>query len=128
MGKWNGFGGKVQVNETVEKAAKRELWEEAGIEVESMEKVGLIEFEFPNNPEIWQVHVFKANKFRGEPTESEEMRPKWFNVDEIPFTEMWPDDAYWMPLFLNEKKFRGKFLFGEGDVMLDKELREVEEI
>ena len=31
MGKWNGFGGKVEPDETVEAAARRELEEEAGL-------------------------------------------------------------------------------------------------
>ena len=30
VGRWNGFGGKVQREETIEDAAKRELREEAG--------------------------------------------------------------------------------------------------
>ena len=57
-GRWNGFGGKVQSEETIEIAAKRELREEAGIEAEFLEKVGIIDFEFKGNPEILQVHIF----------------------------------------------------------------------
>ena len=33
MGKWNGFGGKVDQGESIEGAAKREVFEEAGISV-----------------------------------------------------------------------------------------------
>lgn len=127
-GRWNGFGGKVSEGETIEDAAKREIREEAGISVESLNKVGIIDFEFKGNPEIFQVHFFKAINFSGEPTEGEEMRPQWWPIDEIPFNEMWPDDIHWMPLFLGGKKFRGRFLFGESDVILEKELMEVEEI
>jgi len=54
--------------------------------------------------------------------------PKWFHVDEIPFTQMWPDDLYWMPFFLKGRKFKGKFLFGENDVILEKELEEVQNL
>jgi len=108
-GRWNGFGGKVRGKETIESAAKRELREEAGIETESLEKVGIIDFEFKGNPEILQVHIFKAEKFSGELVESEEMKPQWWHIDEIPFKEMWPDDIHWMPLFLSGKKFKGKF-------------------
>ncbi|MDD2731814.1 MAG: 8-oxo-dGTP diphosphatase [Candidatus Pacebacteria bacterium] len=127
-GRWNGFGGKVSPDETVEDAAKRELREEAGIETDCMNKVGVIEFEFKDNLEILEVHIFKSEKFSGEPKESEEMKPQWFHVDEIPFKEMWPDDIYWMPLFLDNKMFKGKFLFGESDVILEKELSEVKEV
>ena len=126
-GKWNGFGGKVEM-EGVEDAAKRELMEEGGLEAKDLEKVGILDFEFQGNPEIIQVHIFKIGDYSGEPEESEEMRPKWFHIDEIPFMEMWPDDMYWMPMFLKGKKFKGKFLFGEGNAILEKELEEVTEI
>ncbi|MBI2642597.1 MAG: 8-oxo-dGTP diphosphatase [Candidatus Wildermuthbacteria bacterium] len=127
-GRWNGFGGKVSAPETIEDAARRELREEVGIEVRDLHKVGIVDFEFKGNPEILQVHIFRSTDFLGEPTESEEMKPEWFHVDEIPFAEMWPDDIYWMPLFLAGKKFKGKFLFGESDSILEQELVEVEEI
>jgi 8-oxo-dGTP diphosphatase/2-hydroxy-dATP diphosphatase len=127
-GRWNGFGGKVIEGEDIEDSVKRETKEEASIEIKNLKKVGLIDFEFKGNPEIIEVHIFKSNKFSGEPTESEEMKPKWFFIDEIPFMEMWPDDIHWMPLFLSGKKFKGKFLFGESDVILEKELEEVENI
>ena len=32
QGKWNGFGGKVMPHEEIEDAARREVFEEAGIE------------------------------------------------------------------------------------------------
>ncbi|KKR21602.1 MAG: Nudix (Nucleoside diphosphate linked moiety X)-type motif 1 [Candidatus Moranbacteria bacterium GW2011_GWA2_39_41] len=110
-GRWNGFGGKLQDGETIEEAVKREIHEEAGITVEKIEKVGNIEFEFQGNQEILDVHIFRAEEFSGEPIETEEMKPQWFKIDEIPFENMWPDDSYWMPLFLDNKKFSGKFLF-----------------
>jgi hypothetical protein len=75
-----------------------------------------------------EVHIFKADKFSGEIRESEEMKPQWFDVKEIPFSKMWPDDIYWMPMFLEGKKFTGKFLFGENDVILEKELKEINKL
>ena len=121
-GRWNGFGGKVESGETIEDAAKRELLEEAGIIVENLEQFGTLEFSWEGKPEILEVHIFKALDFKGEPAESEEMKPQWFDVSEIPFDKMWPDDKYWFPLFLADKKFNGKFLFGENDVVLEHNL------
>lgn len=122
-GRWNGFGGKLELNESVEDGARRELIEEAGIEVNRFEKLGVIDFEFQNNPEILEVHIFKIQEFSGEPREGEEMAPKWFFVDEIPFREMWSDDPYWFPIFLKNEKFRGYFLFGKGDKVLEHRLK-----
>lgn len=77
-----------------------------GIEIKNLDKMGIIEFKFQGKPEILEVHIFKSNSFLGKPTESEEMRPQWFKTDEIPFNDMWPDDKYWLPLFLDGKKFK----------------------
>ena len=128
QGRWNGFGGKVQKGESIETATKRELQEEAGVVIDKIEKMGIINFEFKDNPEILEVHIFKGSDMRGELVESEEMNPEWFPIDEIPFQEMWPDDKHWLPLLLNGKKFKGKFLFGEADKILKMNLFEVEEI
>lgn len=125
-GKWNGFGGKVQEGESVEQAAHRELQEEVGIIASSLEHVGILTFEYPANPEPMEVHLFRVTDFAGEPIETEEMKPQWFPVDEIPFNEMWPDDIHWIPLFLAGKKFKGAFLFGESDVILRQSLEEVD--
>lgn len=127
-GRWNGFGGKLNPSETIEEAARREIKEEAGVEVENMEKIGIINFEFNGNPEILETHIFKSTSFIGEPVEGEEMKPQWFDIKEIPFDSMWSDDKYWLPLLLANKKFKGKFLFGENDIVLEKELIEIEEI
>ena len=127
-GRWNGFGGKVLPGETIEESLKRETLEEAGIKLDKIQKMGFLEFEFKESSEIIEVHVYKAENFKGEPIESEEMKPQWFYIDEIPFDKMWPDDVFWMPLFLKNKKFKGRFLFGESDVILEKELEEVKEI
>ncbi len=128
-GRWNGFGGKVLLGEKIEEAVCRELFEEAGIKAKKIEKMGILEFQFlANKSEILEVHIFKTGDFSGKPTESEEMRPKWFDESEIPFSKMWPDDCFWIPIFLAGKKFKGKFLFGESDVILEQELSEVGEI
>lgn len=125
-GRWNGFGGKLKEGETVEEAAKRELTEEAFISAEELEKRGLVEFEFVGNPEILQVHIFNVKKFSGLPKESEEMRPQWFDINEIPYDSMWPDDKHWLPLFLHNKKFKGKVLFDKNDSIISHEFLEIE--
>lgn len=93
VGRWNGYGGKVKGDETIEQAMERELLEEGKIAVKGFEKRGILHFRFPHNQDFdCNVHIFKATEFHGEPKETEEMRPGWFHVDEIPFKEMWPDD------------------------------------
>lgn len=127
-GRWNGFGGKLMEGESIEEAARREVEEEAGVLVRNLEKRGIIEFEFDGNPEILEVHIFRSFSFDGDPQESDEMRPAWFAHEDIPFDEMWPDDRHWVPMFLEGRKFKGKFLFGKGDVLLDTFIEEVGDI
>jgi len=118
-GRWNGFGGKVEEGETIEQAMQREMQEECGILLKDFDKRGVLEFEFQGQPEILQVHVFSAKDFEGDPIETEEMRPQWFSVKEIPFAKMWPDDKHWFPLFLEGKNFKGRFLFQDHDTILE---------
>ncbi len=124
-GKWNGFGGKVKSGESLQNAAKRELLEEAFLEAEEIEKMGLIELEFRDSPLKLRVYVYKVDKFLGRPRESREMCPKWFNVRQIPYLKMWADDIYWLPLLLKGKKFKGKFLFDKNENIIRKELKEL---
>jgi hypothetical protein len=41
------------------------------------------------------------------------MAPKWFNIETIPYNEMWPDDIHWLPKVLAGKKIFGNFIFDE---------------
>lgn len=127
-GKWNGFGGKVKARESIEEAMKRELKEEVGIIPCSFERKALFEFHFKDNPEYLEVHVFHIQAFEGEPQETEEMKPQWFSVSEIPFDQMWPDDKYWLPLFLEGKTLHGRFSFKDEDTLLDYTLKEVDSL
>ncbi|CAK6446415.1 unnamed protein product [Pipistrellus nathusii] len=127
-GRWNGFGGKVHEGETIEDGAKRELQEECGVTVDALHKAGHITFEFVGEPELMDVHIFCTDSVQGTPTESEEMRPQWFPLDQIPFAHMWPDDSYWFPLLLQKRKFQGYFKFQGHDTILDYRLREVDTV
>lgn len=75
--------------------------------------MGELEFMFGEKPFMF-VHVFKAESFSGEPGETEEARPKWFSIDDLPLEEMWPDDKYWVPKMLEGEKFLARFFFDEG--------------
>lgn len=112
-GRWNGFGGKVEQGESIEQAAMRELHEEVGIKTGELRKVGILDFIFQDDPKILEVHAFTLKGFSGEPVETEEMRPQWFSVKDIPFSQMWSDDEFWFPLLLAGKKFKGEFLFDQ---------------
>ena len=127
-GRWNGFGGKLQLNETLEEAAKREYEEECTIKPTKIEKVGNIEFIFEGKEETLDVHFFKILEYTGCAAETEEMKPQWFDLDKIPYEHMWPDDKIWVPYFLTGKKFEGKIFFKDMNTIIKHEIKEAKNI
>jgi 8-oxo-dGTP pyrophosphatase MutT (NUDIX family) len=129
MNRWNGVGGKVDdQKETIEEAAKRETKEEIDVLVKELNKIAELSFYFPHNP-VWdqKVHVYFAESWNGEPTESEEMSPKWFLINELPFENMWPDDIFWLPEVIKGNLLKATFKFGENDIIQDKKINIVNE-
>jgi len=125
-GKYNGFGGKLKDGESIVKAAIRELEEEAGVEVheEDLRQVARLTFFFPARP-AWDqvVHAFVATRWEGHPAESDEMAPRWFPVDQIPFGMMWQDDAHWLLRVLAGERVEGCFVFGDdNETLVDVEI------
>lgn len=121
QGKWNGVGGKVKPEETLEQGAIREAQEEIGIIPISLRKVAVLNFYFPKPDESWnqQVHVYMVNKWSGDPQESEEMKPQWFKITDIPYKSMWSADQEWMPKVLAGKKIVANIWFDK-DQKLEK--------
>ncbi|MDO8599443.1 MAG: 8-oxo-dGTP diphosphatase, partial [bacterium] len=106
-GWWNGFGGKVHDGEDIRAAAVRELLEECGVRAvpEALTDVGRLRFEFRQEPgKVIDVRLFRVDRFDGEPVETEEMAPKWFAFDAVPYDTMWADDRIWMPKFFNGER------------------------
>jgi 8-oxo-dGTP diphosphatase / 2-hydroxy-dATP diphosphatase len=126
-GRWNGVGGKVEDDETIEYAMAREAQEEIGITPILYEKVADILFDefFKGQPALMHVHVFFATKWKGQPTESEEMKPAWFESKFLPYDTMWADDRYWLPTVLEGKKIKADFKMDEKDRILEHTIKEV---
>ncbi|KAJ1823222.1 hypothetical protein GGH91_006649 [Coemansia sp. RSA 2671] len=109
--KLNGFGGKVEANETITKGAERELAEESGLVTKSIKQCGLLLFYFENDLVAMEVHVFLVDRYEGAAVETDEMRPQWFGIRDMPFELMWADDSHWWPYVLKGQKFVGQFWF-----------------
>jgi 8-oxo-dGTP pyrophosphatase MutT (NUDIX family) len=129
-GKWNGIGGKVEVDETIEEALLRETVEEICVTPTSYEKRAIINFEefYKGQPTIMNVHVFVASSWEGEPTETEEMAPGWFTTNTIPYEKMWSDDPYWLPQVLAGDKVQAAFVLDAQDNILSHSVQEVEQL
>ena len=114
QGKFAGFGGKIEIKETDEQAAIREVWEEARIKIlpTNLHRMGHLVFTFPYKPEWDQiVYVFLTKEWYGKPMESREMKPEWFAFKDIPYAKMWDDNAYWLPYVLDGRYIEAQFHF-----------------
>ncbi len=123
QGRWNGFGGKIHEGETIEQAARREITEECGIIPYNLIKRGVLTFIGEDEDDL-EVHLFEVTEFEGAPQETQEMKPQWFDENNPPFDQMWADDKYWFPLFLQGKNFIGKFIF-DHNAITEYQLEEV---
>ncbi len=119
MNKWNTFGGKLDQGETYEEAAKREVFEECELNVFSLEEKAVINFSWTNNNDKFEVHAFQTLQFDGQPVESEEMLPQWFDLDKIPYKKMWPDNQLWWPIVLQGDKIKANFVYGPKDKLVE---------
>lgn len=109
-GKVNGPGGKIDPGETPLECAVRETHEELCITVKNPVKLGELWFAMSDHPDLL-CHVFRADEFEGTPTETDEAVPLWTPLDAIPYTRMWADDRFWLPLLIQGKTFVGRFMF-----------------
>src|ERR1043166_2496809 len=115
-GKINGPGGRIEKGETPLASAIRETQEEIGVTPLDPRHAGELFFQFADGFKI-HVEVFRADRLRGKPRETDEAVPLWVGLDDIPYAEMWADDTHWLPLLIAGKRFRGYFAF-DSDKML----------
>lgn len=102
-GWWNGFGGKLEFGESYVTSAVRETSEEVGLAVDEshLRHAANIIFRFDGKVDV-VTKVYIATEFEGTPTETEEMKPQWFQQAEIPYDTMWPGDDKWIPKILSD--------------------------
>jgi 8-oxo-dGTP diphosphatase len=126
-GKWNGVGGKCLPDETPELCVIREVYEETGLSVRSIQNHGVLTFTFGSQDSgKLVVHVFSTQDFEGSIRANDEGLLQWFAFADIPYHSMWLDDRYWLPLMLNGKRFQGVFHFNqEGTVIREWNLSEI---
>lgn len=107
---WGYAGGSVELDERVEEAAKRELFEETGIKALSLELFGVFSGEemhyvYPNGDEVSNVDiVYICRDYRGnlKKQESEVLELSFFSVESIP-REISPPNAEPIKQWMNQK-------------------------
>ena len=117
-----GIGGKVGdsleiQNETSDHAMDREVSEEIGVKVLEKQRLGRVRFIFSHKPpdSKWNqdVTIYSITKWEGMPSETESIKPIWFDISEIPWERMWEDNEYWLPRVLSGQRVDAIFLFSD---------------
>jgi len=86
-GKWTAPGGCVEFGETLFDCAKRETREEAGIEVEPLRLMHVIDHILPDEKQHWVNPLIEARLVSGKPKVTEPHKLKewrWFPLDKPP--------------------------------------------
>jgi 8-oxo-dGTP diphosphatase len=131
FGKWNGLGGKLESHEDIAAGMRRELREEALIEVTAMTLRGTVNWPgFGPNGEDWIGYIFLVTGWTGDiPTANEEGPLEWISVDRISVAcsadevvretahlPMWEGDRYFLPLVFDDdtRQFHGVMPYAQG--------------
>jgi 8-oxo-dGTP diphosphatase len=125
-GKWNGLGGKCEIDESPLQAAQRELREESGLSIDESAFRSLGVIQFPNfkahKNEDWMVFVFvvQAPGLSRKPESviaGDEGTLHWVPVQDLLSLNLWAGDREFIPLVMDEKPFVGTIWYQGQDVI-----------
>lgn len=109
-GLWGLLGGGMEPGETLEETARREVREEAGIEIGKLTLLGVfageqLHYQYPNGDEVYDVNIVYVSTVRGgvlqtDPDEGHELR--YFPLDKLP-ADISPLDRPCIKLFMDAR-------------------------
>ncbi|MCW1970691.1 MAG: 8-oxo-dGTP diphosphatase [Anaerolineae bacterium] len=121
FGKYNGLGGKLDRHEHMTAGMKRELFEEAGIEVTALHLRGMISWPgFGKYGEDWLGFIYLITDWTGTlKTRNDEGELVWVSVSTLLTPDalnLWPGDRYFLPLVFDAdpRQFHGVMPYVDG--------------
>lgn len=118
LGKYNGLGGKMERLEDIAACMRRELREEAGIEVSAMQLRGTISWPgFGKHGEDWLGFLFLISAFDGTPPpHNAEGALEWIALDRLEELPLWEGDRQFLPLVFDAdpRPFHGVMPYRDG--------------
>ncbi len=117
-GCWNGYGGKVESDESFDHCMWRELYEEADVltEPKYLRKAALLRFKntaADGQTTTCNIHVYLIHQWKGDPRPTRTMiTPTWFDLDKLPLEQLMPADRTWLPLVLRGRKLEVEAWYG----------------
>jgi len=118
IGKYNGLGGKMRPEEDVIGCLRREIREEAGLEIDGILLRGTINWTgFGANGENWLGFIFRIDKFSGKCFErNTEGTLGWHDIATLHELPMWEGDRHFLPLLFDDDRriFHGYMPYENG--------------
>lgn len=65
------------------------------------------------------IHAYVCDEWSGELRPPEGYEAEWFALDEVPYSEMFPDRRYWLPMAFAGTPVEGEHIVGDGGEIVD---------
>lgn len=116
--KWIGIGGKFEPGETPYDCARREIYEETGLKVDTLFYRGIITF-VSDTYGTEYMHLFTSDSYSGNLKEDcNEGELVWIDKNEICALPIWEGDKIFLELIKEEKRFFSLKLTYKGDKLI----------
>jgi 8-oxo-dGTP diphosphatase len=114
-----GIGGKLENSETHSEGLVREFQEEIKVTPTEYVELGRVRFLWPDKLKWSQdVKIYLITKWQGEPTETDVIKPHWYDINNLPLSQMWEDNSIWVPPSLKGEKVDYLFLIGSDNKII----------
>lgn len=115
--KYIGVGGKIEENETMEQCARREVFEETGMHVHTLEHYGTIRFHYPHfEDEICEIYL--SYDFSGTIHSCDEGELVWIPQDQIFTLDLWEGDILFLKKMLRKEHFDFDLTYDASDRLI----------
>lgn len=116
-GKWIGLGGHMQEDESPEECVRREVREEAGLELEGLRLRGILTFILPDwGNELTFLYTARAED--RELPDCDEGELRWIRIEEAEKLPLWEGDRIFLPLLrTREDCFSLKLIYAPGGAL-----------
>jgi 8-oxo-dGTP diphosphatase len=127
-GKWNGIGGKLELEESPADGALREITEETGLEIpaEKLKSIGFLTFPSfkAEQHQDWICFVFKV-KLDGKTADyplidSNEGHLEWIEEQKVTSLPLWEGDKDFIPMVIGDKLFLGSYWYTDKKLIKQK--------
>lgn len=111
-GKYNGIGGKMEIGESPETCAKREIFEETGLTAHSIKYRGHLSFPAFDGVNDWLCFIYECNDFSGKMIECSEGTLHWVADVDLFQLNLWEGDRHFLEVIYDSKDyFSGCFTY-----------------